>query len=49
MGKILQISLKLIFTPNTLGCYGLMLLTGDISVTVKDIVLREYLDIFAIV
>jgi len=23
MGKILQISLKLNFTPNTLGCYGL--------------------------
>jgi len=23
MGKILPISLKLIFTPNTLGCYGL--------------------------
>jgi len=24
MGKILQISLKLNFTSNTLGCYGLM-------------------------
>jgi len=23
MGKILRISLKLNFTPNTLGCYGL--------------------------
>jgi len=23
MGKILSISLKLKFTPNTLGCYGL--------------------------
>jgi len=23
MGKILRISLRLIFTPNTLGCYGL--------------------------
>jgi len=23
MGKILSISLKLNFTPNTLGCYGL--------------------------
>jgi len=25
MGKILSISLKLNFTPNTLGCYGLKL------------------------
>jgi len=24
MGKILRISLKLNFTPNTLGCYGLI-------------------------
>jgi len=24
MGKTLQISLKLKFTPNTLGCYGLI-------------------------
>jgi len=24
MGKILSISLKLNFTPNTLGCHGLM-------------------------
>jgi len=24
LGKILRISLKLNFTPNTLGCYGLM-------------------------
>jgi len=24
MGKILEISLKLNFTPNTLGCYGLI-------------------------
>jgi len=23
MGKVLRISLKLNFTPNTLGCYGL--------------------------
>ena len=28
MGKILPISLKPDFTPNTLGCYGLTLLEG---------------------
>jgi len=27
MGKILRISLKLSFTPNTLGCHGLRLFT----------------------
>jgi len=28
MEKILSISLKLNFTPNTLGCYGLSALSG---------------------
>jgi len=32
MGKILSIALKLNFTPNTLGCYGLTV-TGPIPVS----------------
>jgi len=46
MGKIIRISLELNFTPNTLGCYGLMgklLKTVEIDEEIDEYVM-EYID-----